>query len=325
MRISLTDKILITGGYGFLGSHLRQELKNRGYKNITRMRSKYCNLISQKQTNTYLNRHKPKVIIHLAGIVGGIKANKENPGTFFYENMQMGLNILEYARKHDVAKIIMIGTVCAYPKFTPVPFAETDLWNGFPEETNAPYGIAKRALMEMGRYYVEQYGMNVINLIPVNLYGPGDSFNPDNSHVIPALILKYWITKKLAKPTVNVWGDGTASREFLYVKDCARAIAMAMEKYDEPDPVNIGNGREITIKELSQIIANNVGFMGITKFDTTKPNGQPRRCLNTDKAKERFDFIAETSFEEGIKETIKWFERHADEITGSFRVQLSLQ
>jgi len=318
--LNKSDKILVTGGFGFLGTHLVEELRSQGYNRVTRMRKKYCDLRSQQQTNTYFKRHKPNIIIHLAGTVGGIGANKVNPGLFFYDNIQMGINVLEYSRIHSVKKLIQIGTVCSYPKFSPIPFVEEDLWMGFPEETNAPYGIAKRSLLEMGCAYRTQYGLDVVNLIPVNLYGPGESYDPERSHVIPALILKFWNAINSSFGTVEVWGTGKASREFLFVKDCAKAIILAMEKYNSSDPVNIGSGKEITIMNLVQLIANKMGFMGSIRFDHTKPDGQPRRCLNTDKAKDRFGFTADTKFEDGIDYTIKWFRRHVDEITGSLRV-----
>jgi GDP-L-fucose synthase len=308
--INKSSKILITGGWGFLGSHLRKELADNGYHNIRRMRKRYCNLISQQQTNTYFRRNRPKVVIHLAGTVGGIGANREHPGQFFYENMQMGLNVLEYAKKYEVEKVVLIGTVCSYPKFTTTPFREMDLWHGYPEETNAPYGIAKRSLMEMARSYNQEYGMNIISLIPVNLYGPHEHFDPNKSHVIPALILKFWLAKVRNHLSVDIWG-------FLYVKDCALAIRMAMEQYDKPDPVNLGNGREILIRDLVGMISAKMRYGGKLNFDTSKPDGQPRRCLDTRKAKESFGFEAQTSFEDGLQETIRWFERNAHDITRS--------
>jgi GDP-L-fucose synthase len=322
MGIEKKDKILITGGWGFLGTHLTDHLRINGYRAITRVRSRYCDLRNQKLTRNYIKRHQPKCIIHLAGVVGGIGANKESPGRFFYDNMQMGLNVLESAREFYVEKTIIVGTVCAYPKFTEVPFKEVDLWKGYPEETNAPYGIAKRALMEMGRTYHQQYGMDIISLIPTNLYGPGDNFSPKNSHVIPALILKFWLAMKKKRSIVTCWGTGSPSREFLFVRDCAKAIQLAIEKYDKPDPVNIGTGWEINIRDLVAIIANKMGYMGGINFDASKPDGQPRRCLNVQKAYEEFGFEAETTFEVGLQETIEWFERHADEITRSLGLQV---
>jgi GDP-L-fucose synthase len=326
-QLTLQSKILITGGWGFLGTHLRAELKRAGFKNVARMRKVYCDLTSQQRTNNYLRRRKPEIIVHLAGVVGGIGANKANPGKFFYENMQMGMNVLEYARKFGVKKVVMIGTVCSYPKFTEVPFKEESLWIGYPEETNAPYGIAKRALMEMGRTYHEQYGMNVINLIPVNLYGPGDTFDPHRSHVIPALILKCFQHNSGAfNSAIEVWGTGRPSREFLYVQDCARAIRMAIQEFDnDPQPVNIGTGVEITIKKLAQTIVEECGFIGILNFNSDYPDGQPRRCLDTSKAKELFGFEAEVDFRSGIRNTIGWFRRNSDEIARSLGVRLDVQ
>ena len=254
------------------------------------------------------NHKQPDVVVHLAATVGGIGANKENPGRFMYENLVMGTNLIEAGRHEGLKKFIMVGTVCSYPKFTPVPFKEEDIWNGYPEETNAPYGIAKKALMQLIISYKEQYGFNGINLIPVNMYGPHDNFDPKISHVIPALILKFHEAMKHDDHSpVSIWGTGSASREFLYVDDCAEAIVRAMGYHDDPQPINIGTGKEITIKNLSHLVAEKMGYTGQMIFDTTKPDGQPRRCLNTNRATSDLGFTAKTMFEEGIVKTIKWF------------------
>lgn len=302
-------KVLITGGNGFLGQHLQQELKNREY-DIDLFKNLYGGLLNEEETNKQINESNPNVVIHLAAKVGGIGANKKSPGEFFYKNMKMGLNLIEACRRYKVPKTIVIGTVCSYPKFTPVPFKESDIWNGFPEETNAPYGIAKKALLTMLQAYREQYMMNGIYLIPVNLYGPGDNFNPDSSHVIPALIKKF----VEAKDSVTVWGSGSASREFLYVKDAVRGIADSITKYNDPEPINLGNGKEYTIKELVEIIKDLTGFNGKIIWDSTKPDGQPRRCLDVSKAKEELDFEAKVSFEEGLKNTYDWYMSPLEEI-----------
>jgi nucleoside-diphosphate-sugar epimerase len=314
------DKIMVTGGHGFLGKHTCKELEDAGYRYVRRVGRKVCNLTQQRSTNLYFRRIKPTVIIHLAGTVGGIGANQDNPGLFFYDNMQMGLNVLELGRKWQAKKIILIGTVCAYPKFTDVPFEECDLWKGYPEETNAPYGIAKRALMEMGQAYNKQYGMNIVNLIPVNMYGPGDNFNPEFSHVIPALILKFWDAIQEKKDEVEVWGSGMVSREFLYVKDCATAIRLAMEHYDSPEPINIGTGREVYINDLAHMIADQLNYTGKLVFNANYPDGQPRRCLHTDKAEKHLGWVAPTTLEQGLPYTIDWFKDNVDEITRAFRM-----
>ena len=252
--------------------------------------------------------YKPDVVMHLAAEVGGIGANRDNPGRFFYANMAMGLHLIEAARRHGLKKFLQTGTICAYPKFTPVPFREEELWNGYPEETNAPYGIAKKALLVMCQAYREQYGLNSIYLLPVNLYGPRDNFDPKSSHVIPALIRKCVEAKRAGAAEVVVWGTGSASREFLYVEDCARGLVAAMERYDGPEPMNLGTGQEIIIRDLVTLIAKLTGFTGRVTWDTTKPDGQPRRCLDVQRAKQAIGFEAQVPFEEGLKRTIEWFE-----------------
>jgi GDP-L-fucose synthase len=253
---------------------------------------------------------RPDLVIHLAAVVGGIGANRQHPGQFFYDNAIMGLQLLEQARFFSIEKVVVLGTVCAYPKFTPVPFRETDLWNGYPEETNAPYGLAKKMLLAQAQAYRQEYGLNAIYLLPVNLYGPGDNFDPESSHVIPALIRKCLEAVEGGQDEVVVWGTGQASREFLYVEDAAEAIVLASEHYDDPEPVNLGSGSEISIKELVELIAELTGFRGRLVWDTTKPDGQPRRCLDTSRAEQAFGFRARTDFREGLQRTIAWYQQH---------------
>ena len=305
MKIEKKDKILVTGGTGFLGKAVRQELLFKGYKSVYPIGSSF-DLTEQFRCRGVYDMFNPSVVIHLAAKVGGIGANKENPGKFIHDNLAMGVNIIEQGRAKGIKKFVMVGTVCSYPKFTPVPFREEEIWNGYPEETNAPYGIAKKTLMQMVISYKEQYGFNGINLIPVNMYGPYDNFDPSISHVIPALILKFDEAIKNGENEVTVWGTGSASREFLYVEDCAEAIVMAMENHNDPHPVNIGTGKEISIKNLVELIAEQMNYGGKIIWDKSKPDGQPRRCLDTTKA-ESFGFEAETSLKEGLQETIEWF------------------
>ncbi len=313
LNINKEDTIVVTGGTGFLGRTVVSNLSEQGYINLVPLGSSDYDLRKFDSAEAMYNHKQPDVVIHLAATVGGIGANKENPGRFMYENLIMGVNLIEAGRYENLKKFIMVGTVCSYPKFTPVPFKEEDIWNGYPEETNAPYGIAKKTLMQLIISYKEQYGFNGINLIPVNMYGPNDNFDPAISHVIPALILKFYqATLPRVHSPMNIWGTGTASREFLYSEDCAEAIVSSMLSHDDPQPVNIGTGVEITIKDLANLIADKMGYKGEMVFDATKPDGQPRRCLNTDKAKHEFGFVAKTSFEEGIEKTIKWFKENYD-------------
>lgn len=302
-------KVLITGGAGFLGSHLVDRLfKNVNLqKNIIVPRSKEYDLRKKSVANK-LTRGID-IVIHLAANVGGIGYNLIKPGQLFYDNIMLGIHVMEEARKNKVSKFISIGTVCAYPKFTPVPFKESDLWNGFPEETNAPYGIAKKMLLVQGQAYRQQYGFNAIYLLPVNLYGPRDKFDPGQSHVIPALIKKFYDAKKNNDKQVIVWGTGKATREFLYVADAAEAIILAAEKYEKPDPVNVGSSFEISIKHLAKLIARLTGYKGDIVFDPSKPDGQPRRKLDTSKAEKEFGFKSKVNFEEGLRKTIKWYEK----------------
>ncbi|MAF25289.1 GDP-fucose synthetase [bacterium] len=309
MSVHKEDIVLITGGQGFLGKSVCNKLNERGYKNLVALPgSKFWNLTQQSDVASMMEKFNPRIVIHLAARVGGIGANKENPGKFIYENLAMGINLIEESRKREIKKFVMVGTVCAYPKFTPVPFKEEDIWKGYPEETNAPYGIAKKTLMQMIASYNEQYGLNGVNLIPVNMYGPHDNFDPQSSHVIPALILKFHqAMEDIPHKPVTIWGTGTASREFLYVDDCAEAIVLAMEQHNDPQPVNIGTGQEITIKKLATLIAQKMGYQGDMVFDSSKPDGQPRRCLDTQRADAGFGFIAQTDFDKGMEQTIEWF------------------
>jgi GDP-L-fucose synthase len=297
-------EILLTGATGFLGKNLMPVLSEK-YE-VFGIGSTW-DLRDQAICHDLVSQTKPDVIVHAAGSVGGIGANQENPGKFMYENLIMGANLIEAARERGVGKFILLGTVCAYPKFTPVPFREEDIWNGYPEETNAPYGIAKKTLMKMIEAYHEQYGFNGVNLIPVNMYGLHDHFNLTSSHVIPALILKFYNAIKAGDRKVGLWGTGKASREFLFAPDCAEAIMLAIEKDIEPDPINIGTGKEITISGLANEIAEQMGFDGEILYDSSKPDGQPRRCLDVSRAKERLGFVAKTDFKDGLKQTIEWF------------------
>jgi GDP-L-fucose synthase len=302
-------RILVTGGNGFLGRSVVRRLESTGAI-VAAPRSREFDLRTRDGVSNVLETTRPEILIHLAAVVGGIGANRENPGRFFYENAIMGIELMEQSRRAGVEKFVQIGTVCSYPKFTPVPFREDDLWNGYPEETNAPYGLAKKVLLVQAQAYRQQYGFNAIYLIPVNLYGPGDNFNPASSHVIPALIKKCVDARERGDDHIDVWGTGSASREFLYVDDAAEGIVLATQRYDGPDPVNLGVGSEITIRDLVVIITRLTGFKGEIRWDTSKPDGQPRRALDTSRARERFGFGAQTGFEEGLRATIAWYEAH---------------
>jgi GDP-L-fucose synthase len=304
-----TKRLLVTGGAGFLGKHVVRELERRGCREIFIPRSKDYNLVKSEAVKRVYRDAKPDVVIHLAAVVGGIGANRENPGKFFYDNLMMGVQMMEQGRLFEIEKFVAIGTVCAYPKFTPVPFKEDDLWNGYPEETNAPYGLAKKMLLVQSQAYRQQYGFNAIFLLPVNLYGPGDNFDLQSSHVIPALIRKFTEAVRDNRREVEVWGTGEVSREFLYVEDAAEAIVLATERYNKPEPVNIGAGFEIKIKDLVKLIAEFTEFSGEIRWDTSKPDGQPRRRLDTSKAKQEFGFEAKVDFREGLRRTIEWYKR----------------
>lgn len=306
----LTEKrITVTGGAGFLGARVVEKLRAAGAKEVFVPRSRDYDLTDMAAVKRLYSDAKPQVVIHLAAVVGGIGANRVNPGKFFYDNLMMGAQLMEEGRKAGVEKFAAIGTICAYPKFAPVPFKEDDLWNGYPEETNAPYGLAKKMLLVQAQAYRTQYGFNAIYLLPVNLYGPGDNFKPESSHVIPALIKKFVAAVQEGQKEAVVWGTGKATREFLYVDDCAQAVCLAAARYDKPEPVNIGAGFEITIKDLAGVIARLTGFTGKIVWDASKPDGQPRRMLDTSRAAAEFGFKAKTNFEEGLKKTIEWHKK----------------
>ncbi len=307
----LTSKrITVTGGAGFLGTQVVGKLRELGCQNIFVPRSRDYNLVDTEAVNRLYLDSKPDVVIHLAAVVGGIGANRENPGKFFYDNLMMGVQMIEQGRLSGIEKFVVIGTVCAYPKFTPVPFKEEDLWDGYPEETNAPYGLAKKMLLVQAQAYRQQYGFNAIYLLPVNLYGPGDSFDPESSHVIPALIKKCVDAIEEGRDEIIVWGTGKATREFFYVEDAAEGIVLATERYNKAEPVNLGAGFEISIKDLVNLIAKLTGFNGQIIWDTSKPDGQPRRRLDTSRAEREFGFKAKTGFEEGLSKTIQWYKQH---------------
>ncbi|MDI6704109.1 MAG: GDP-L-fucose synthase [bacterium] len=300
-------RVLVTGGAGFLGSHLVERLRKRGCQNISVPRSKDYNLVEMEAVNRLYRDAKPHIVIHLAAKVGGIGANRENPGKFFYDNLMMGVQMIEVGRQYGIEKFVTVGTICSYPKFTPVPFKEEDIWNGYPEETNAPYGLAKKMLLVQSQAYRKQYGFNAIYLLQVNLYGPRDNFDPKSSHVIPALIKKCVDAVENGDKEIVVWGTGKPTREFLYVEDAAEGILLAAEKYNRPEPINLGAGFEISIKDLVELIAKLTGYTGKIVWDTSKPDGQPRRCLDITKAEKEFGFKAKTPFEEGLKKTIEWY------------------
>ncbi|MDO8459752.1 MAG: GDP-L-fucose synthase [Nanoarchaeota archaeon] len=309
-------KIIVTGGAGFLGKNVVRKFGEEGVpsENIFVPRSKDYDLRRESAVERMLNDFPADILVNLAAKVGGIGYNMENPGVLFYDSIIMGVNLIEQARLHDVKKFVAVGTVCSYPKYCTVPFKEDDIWNGYPEETNAPYGLAKKALLVQLQAYRKQYGFNGIYLIPVNLYGPGDNFKPESSHVIPALIKKFDDAVTERKDSVSIWGTGNASREFLYVDDAAEGIVKATKLYKKEDPVNLGSGMEISIRELTTLIAQETGFEGEVSWEKTKPDGQPRRCLDVSRAIEEFDFKAKTPFEEGLKKTIEWYRANKDSI-----------
>lgn len=300
-------RVLVTGGAGFLGSVVVEKLRERECQTVIVPRSKDYDLRDRDAITRLFLKVRPELVIHLAAIVGGIGANRADPGRFFYDNAIMGIQLMEYARQFGVQKFVAVGTVCAYPKFTPVPFREDDLWNGYPEETNAPYGLAKKMMLVQAQAYRAQYGFNAIYLLPVNLYGPRDNFDLESSHVIPAMIRKCVEAKQTGAVEIVLWGDGSPTREFLYVEDAAEGILLAAERYDADQPVNLGSGEEISICDLAQLITEEVGFTGRITWDTTKPNGQPRRCLDVSRAKELFGFRTRHTFHEGIRKTVAWY------------------
>jgi GDP-L-fucose synthase len=310
MNINLqTKRVLVTGGAGFLGSYIVEKLKDRRCPGIFVPKIEDYNLVDIDAVRRLYKDSRPDIVIHLAAKVGGIGANRKSPGVFFYDNLMMGAQLMEEGRRFGVEKFVALGTVCAYPKFTPVPFKEENLWNGYPEETNAPYGLAKKMLLVQAEAYRAQYGFNAIFILPVNLYGPRDSFNLETSHVIPALIKKCLDAIKAGKTEITVWGTGKPTREFLYVEDAAEAILLAAERYNEPAPVNIGAGFEISIKDLVKLISELTGFRGKVVWDKTKPDGQPRRMLDTERAKKAFGFVARIPLREGLAKTIEWYRR----------------
>ncbi len=301
-------KVVVTGGAGFLGRFVVQRLKKYAGLEIVIPRSREYDLVKEENVKRLLADTNPDLVIHLAAVVGGIGHNQKNPGRFFYDNLMMGTQLIEQSRLHGVKKFVAIGTVCAYPKYTPTPFKEDDIWNGYPEETNAPYGLAKKMMLVQSQAYREQYHFNSIFLLPANLYGPGDNFDLDTSHVIPALIRKCIEARERGDSFIEAWGSGTASREFLYVEDCAEGIVQASSLYDEPLPVNLGSGHEVVIKDLVQMIVRLTGFQGDVRWRSDRPDGQPKRQLDTSRAFEKFGFRAHTSLEEGLKRTIEWYE-----------------
>ena len=308
MELSV-QRILVSGGSGFLGAHVVERLRERGCRHVFAPRSKEYDLRQERAVARLYDETRPDVVIHLAAVVGGIGANRANPGRFFYDNAIMGIQMMEFARRASVKKFVAVGTICAYPKYTPVPFREDDLWNGYPEETNAPYGLAKKMLLVQAQAYRTQYGFNAIYPMLVNLYGPGDNFDAESSHVIPALIRKCLEATARGDSTITLWGDGSPTREFLYVEDAAEALVLATERYDGAEPVNLGSGEEWSIANLATMIADTVGYRGRVVWDTTRPNGQPRRCLDVRRAEECFGFRSSVDLRKGIERTVAWYRR----------------
>jgi len=304
------QRVIVTGGAGFLGSFVVAGLKARGCSDIFVPRSRDCNLLDRAAITRLFGETRPTMVLHLAAVVGGIGANREHPGKFFYENAIMGIELVEQARQFHLSKLLIAGTICAYPKFTPVPIQEEELWNGYPEETNASYGLAKKAILVQCQAYRQEYGLNAVYLLPVNLYGPRDNFDPHSSHVIPALVKKCVDARERSDKFIECWGTGNPTREFLYVEDAAEGILLAAERYNGADPVNLGSGQEISVRDLVSLIAKLTRFTGEIRWDPSKPDGQPRRCLNVEKAQREFGFQAKTPFEEGLRKTIQWYEEN---------------
>ena len=316
MPLDLSNqRIMVTGGAGFLGRRVVAKLHEHGAKDVVVLRQAEYDLIDRDACRRAIQDTQPDVIIHLAAVVGGIGANRENPGSFFFGNLMMGVQLMEEARLAGVKKFVATGTICAYPKFAAIPFVEDDIWDGYPEETNAPYGLAKKMLLVQAQAYRQQYGFNAVYPLPVNLYGPNDNFDPASSHVIPALIKKCVDARDSGAESIEVWGDGSASREFLYVDDAAEGLVLITEKYDSPEPINLGSGQEITIRELVTLIAELTGFNGRIEFDPSKPNGQPRRCLDVSRAEREIGFRAKTDFRTGLRETIAWYEQSREKVS----------
>jgi GDP-L-fucose synthase len=310
-----TKRVLVTGGAGFVGSHLVELLHARGCREVAVPRSSEYDLVDRSAVQRLYAATKPDLVFHLAARVGGIGANQRNPGKYFYDNLQMGVHVIEEGRHAGVSKIVMAGTICSYPKHTPVPFREDELWNGYPEETNAPYGVAKKALLVMAQAYRAQYGTNAIVLLPVNLYGPRDNFDLESSHVIPAMIRKCIDAQAEELQRIVLWGDGSPTREFLYVDDCARGLLLAAERYDGSEPVNLGAGFEISMRDLADKIRRLTGFAGEVVWDSGRPNGQPRRSLDTSRAEACFGFKAQVAFDDGLRRTIDWYRKHRENAT----------
>jgi GDP-L-fucose synthase len=321
-----TRRVMVTGGSGFVGQHVVGKLRERGVRELFVPRSADYNLVDRQACRRAIEDGRPDIIIHLAAVAGGIGINMEEPGRFFFDNLMMGVQLIEEARLARIEKVVAVGTICEYPKLTAVPFDEGALWDGYPEETNAPYGLAKKMLLVQAQAYRQQYGFTVIHPLPVNLYGPGDNFDPRTSHVIPALVKKFIEARDLGAPSVAVWGDGTASREFLYVDDAAEGLILMTERYNDSEPVNLGSGQEITIRDLAFLIAELSGYQGRIEFDPSRPNGQPRRCLDVSRAEREFGFRATTDFRAGLRETIAWYERQrqAVGVTGPDTVDVRL-
>lgn len=302
-----SQTVVVTGGAGFLGSFVVDQLRAKGCRRVVVPRSREYDLVQMEAVKQLYEDTNPDIVIHLAARVGGIGANQANPGRFFYDNLMMGTQLIEIGRQRGLKKFVALGTICAYPKFAPIPFREDDIWNGYPEETNAPYGLAKKMMLAQSQAYRQQYGFNSIVLFPVNLYGPRDNFDLETSHVIPALIRKCAAAKEEGRAIITLWGDGSPTREFLYVEDAAEGILLAAERYDGDLPVNLGTGEEVSIRDLAKLIATEVGFTGPIHWDTTKPNGQPRRCLDVSRAKQLFGFQARHRLRDGLKKTVEWF------------------